>query len=347
MANTMKAAVFEKIGVVKVKEVPIPEIGDNDVLIKVKLTGICGTDWSIYNGWYSADKLPMIPGHEFSGVIAKLGKNAKGLKEGDRVTIDPSLSCGECINCKRGLTNICLKGGVLGCHKAGALCDYICVDYRKTFLLPDGISLEEGAMAEPAAVGVHAARKAGVADNQNILIFGSGTIGLMVLQACKVNKTKVLIIDPVDARLKIARNHGADYTAKPEVTREQVKNIFGEDGIDTIFICVGNPKTIDQAFSLARKGTRLIVLGGFNDNAKMVPATVQFCENDMVGCVIYTKDDFGRALDYLKAGIIKVRGMITHKFALEEIDRAYNLIKSRPAEVIKVLVTVNKTGGGE
>jgi len=88
MANTMKAAVFEAVKVVKVKEVPIPEIGDDDVLIKVKLTGICGTDWSIYNGWYSADKLPMIPGHEFSGVIAKVGKNAKGWKEGDRVTAD-------------------------------------------------------------------------------------------------------------------------------------------------------------------------------------------------------------------------------------------------------------------
>jgi len=329
----------------KAVEKPVPT--DDEVLVKVCFVGICGSDTHAYFEPVPYMKLPVVQGHEFSGVVTGVGRNVKGIKEGDRVTIDPSLSCGECINCKRGLTNICLKGGVLGCHKAGALCDYICVDYRKTFLLPDGISLEEGAMAEPAAVGVHAARKAGVADNQNILIFGSGTIGLMVLQACKVNKTKVLIIDPVDARLKIARNHGADYTAKPEVTREQVKNIFGEDGIDTIFICVGNPKTIDQAFSLARKGTRLIVLGGFNDNAKMVPATVQFCENDMVGCVIYTKDDFGRALDYLKAGIIKVRGMITHKFALEEIDRAYNLIKSRPAEVIKVLVTVNKTGGGE
>ena len=102
MAKTMKAAVFEAVKVIKVKEVPIPEIGDDDVLIKVKNTGICGTDWSIYNGWYSADKLPMIPGHEFSGVLAKVGKNAKELKEGDRVTADINMSCGTCFYCMRG-----------------------------------------------------------------------------------------------------------------------------------------------------------------------------------------------------------------------------------------------------
>ena len=96
MAEKMKAAVFEKVGVIKVQEVPIPEINEDEVLIQVKYTGICGTDWSIYNGWYSADKLPMIPGHEFSGVIAKVGSKNRGLKEGDRVTADINMSCGTC-----------------------------------------------------------------------------------------------------------------------------------------------------------------------------------------------------------------------------------------------------------
>src|SRR5512137_1771667 len=99
MANTMKAAVFDAIKSIKVKEVPIPEIGDDDVLIKVKNTGICGTDWSIYNGWYSADKLPMIAGHEFSGVIAQVGRNVTKLKEGDRVTADINMYCGHCYYC--------------------------------------------------------------------------------------------------------------------------------------------------------------------------------------------------------------------------------------------------------
>ena len=102
MADMMKAAVFEKPKQVMIKQVPVPQIGPNEVLIKVKYTGICGTDWSIYNGWYSADKLPMIPGHEFSGVIAKVGKNTRGLKEGDRVTADINMSCGHCFYCMHG-----------------------------------------------------------------------------------------------------------------------------------------------------------------------------------------------------------------------------------------------------
>ena len=121
MANTMKAAVFEKPGVIKVQEVKIPEINDDQVLIQIKYTGICGTDWSIYNGWYSSDKLPMIPGHEFSGVITKVGKNAKGLQEGDRVTADINMSCGTCFSCLRGAKLLCNEFTQLGIHTNGTL----------------------------------------------------------------------------------------------------------------------------------------------------------------------------------------------------------------------------------
>ncbi len=125
MGNTMKAAVFEAIKTIKVKEVPIPEIGEDDVLIKVKNTGICGTDWSIYNGWYSADKLPMIAGHEFSGVIAKVGKNVKGLKEGDRVTADINMFCGHCYYCTQHNYLMCDQFTQLGIHTDGTYAEYV------------------------------------------------------------------------------------------------------------------------------------------------------------------------------------------------------------------------------
>ena len=141
MANTMKAAVFEAVKVVKVKEVPIPEIGDDDVLIKVKLTGICGTDWSIYNGWYSADKLPMIPGHEFSGVIAKVGKNVKGLKEGDRVTADINMYCGNCYYCSQGNYLMCDQFTQLGIHTDGTFAEYVKAPAKLLHHLPDNLSL--------------------------------------------------------------------------------------------------------------------------------------------------------------------------------------------------------------
>src|SRR5512141_2226000 len=125
MANTMKAAVLESVKCFEIKEVPIPEISEGEVLIQVKNTGICGTDWSIYNGWYSADKLPMIPGHEFSGVIAKLGANATAFKEGDRVTADINMSCGTCFYCIRGEKLLCDKFTQLGIHTDGTFAEYV------------------------------------------------------------------------------------------------------------------------------------------------------------------------------------------------------------------------------
>ena len=119
MAQTMKAAIIEKPEKLVVKEVPVPEVLDDEVLIKVKYTGICGTDWSIYTGKYSADRLPLIPGHEFSGIIVKAGKNAKQLKEGDRVTADINMSCGSCFYCKKGLKLMCREFTQLGIERQG------------------------------------------------------------------------------------------------------------------------------------------------------------------------------------------------------------------------------------
>ncbi len=149
MADMMKAAVFEKPGVIKVKEVPVPDIGENEVLIKIKYTGICGTDWSIYNGWYSADRLPMIPGHEFSGVIAKIGKKARGLIEGERVTADINRSCGTCFYCIRGEKLLCDSFTQLGIQTNGTFAEYVKAPAAQVHILPEKLSFEEGAFIEP------------------------------------------------------------------------------------------------------------------------------------------------------------------------------------------------------
>jgi D-arabinose 1-dehydrogenase-like Zn-dependent alcohol dehydrogenase len=152
MAETMKAAVLESVKVVRIKEVPVPEIGAGEVLVKVKNTGICGTDWSIYNGWYSADKLPMIPGHEFSGVIAKVGRDGNGLKEGDRVTADINMSCGHCYYCIRGQQLLCNNFTQLGIHTNGTYAEYVKAQASLVHHLPDNLSFEEGLSSSPSRV---------------------------------------------------------------------------------------------------------------------------------------------------------------------------------------------------
>jgi threonine dehydrogenase-like Zn-dependent dehydrogenase len=173
MAEMMKAAVVEKPNRLVLKEVPVPRIGDEEVLIKVKYTGICGTDWSIFTGKYSSDRLPFIPGHEFSGVIARVGKNARYLKEGDRVTADINMSCGTCFYCKRGQKLMCPEFTQLGIHVDGTYAEYVKVHWELVHRLPDSIDFLTGAFIEPVSCVIHSAKAVQVEMGSSVAILGS------------------------------------------------------------------------------------------------------------------------------------------------------------------------------
>ncbi len=145
MGKMMKAAVFEKVEKITVKQVPVPEISEDEVLIKVKYTGICGTDWSIYTGKYSADKLPLIAGHEFSGTIAQVGKKARNLREGDRVTADINMSCGSCFYCRQGQKLLCPDFHQLGIHVDGTYAEYVKAPWEQVHKLPENLTFLQAA----------------------------------------------------------------------------------------------------------------------------------------------------------------------------------------------------------
>jgi threonine dehydrogenase-like Zn-dependent dehydrogenase len=264
MANTMKAAVFEAVKVVKVKEVPIPKIGNDDVLIKVKLTGICGTDWSIYNGWYSADKLPMIPGHEFSGVIAEVGKNVKAWKEGERVTADINMYCGNCYYCSQGNYLMCDQFTQLGIHTDGTFAEYVKAPAKLLHHLPDNLSFEAGAFIEPVSCCIHAAKAVNARVGGSMAIIGCG-LGVLharmaVLRAC----APVIVIGDNKKRLSIAKDMGADYTIDIHEVADpvaEVKKLTGGRGADYVIEAVGSVKTYEQAFAMVRKGGTLSAFG--------------------------------------------------------------------------------------
>ncbi len=264
MANTMKAAVFEAVKVVKVKEVPIPEIGDDEVLIKVKNTGICGTDWSIYNGWYSADKLPMIPGHEFSGVVAKVGKNAKPWKEGDRVTADINMYCGNCYYCSQGNYLMCDQFTQLGIHTDGTFAEYVKAPAKLLHHLPDNLSFEAGAFIEPVSCCIHAAKAVNARVGGSIAIVGCGLGVLHARMAVLRSCAPVIIIGDNKKRLSIAKDMGADYTINVNEVADpvaEVKKLTGGRGADYVIEAVGSVKTYEQAFAMVRKGGTLSAFG--------------------------------------------------------------------------------------
>ena len=343
MANMMKAAVFEKVGVIKVKEVPVPDISDNEVLIKIKYTGICGTDWSIYNGWYSADKLPMIPGHEFSGVIAKLGKNAKGLKEGDRVTADINMSCGTCFYCIRGEKLLCNNFTQLGIHINGTFAEYVKAPWSQVHILPENLSFEAGAFIEPVSCVIHAAKAMDARLGSSVAIIGCG-LGVLharmaVLRAC----APVIIIGNNEKRLRIAKEMGADHIIDIDKVSDPVAEVIkltSGRGADYVIEAVGSTKTYEQAFAMLRRGGKLSAFGitGEQDTMKIRPFEFVLGEKKVTGSCAGVGSDWPDAMTLISNGRIDPKPLFSMKVPLEDLDWALHELR-KDLSLFKIFVS--------
>jgi len=343
MANMMKAAVFEKIGVIKVKDVPVPEIGENDVLIKVKNTGICGTDWSIYNGWYSADKLPMIPGHEFSGVVAKVGKNVKGVNEGDRVTCDINMSCGKCFYCIKGEKLLCDNFTQLGIHTDGTFAEFVKAPASLLHKLPDNMSFEEGAFIEPVSCVIHAAKAMDACLGSSVAIIGCG-LGVLharmaVLRAC----APVIIFGDNRKRLQIAKDMGADYAIHIDDVADPVAEVMKLTqgrGVDYAIEAVGTVKTYEQAFAMLRRGGRLSAFGitGEQDVMNIRPFEFVLGEKKVTGSCAGVGADWPDAITLISNGRINPKPLFSLKVPLEDLEWALHELRKDPS-LFKVFVS--------
>ncbi len=343
MANMMKAAVFEKVGVIKVKEVPIPEIGDDEVLIKVKNTGICGTDWSIYNGWYSADKLPMIAGHEFSGVIARIGKKNNGFKEGDRVTADINMSCGTCFYCLHGQKLLCDSFTQLGIHTDGTFAEYVKAPVSLLHKLPDNLSFEEGAFIEPVSCVIHAAKAMDACLGSSVVIIGCG-LGVLharmaVLRAC----APVIIFGDNRKRLQIAKDMGADYAIHIDDVADPVAEVMrltNGRGADYAIEAVGKVETYEQAFAMLRRGGKLSAFGitGEQDVMRVRPFEFVLGEKKVTGSCAGVGADWPDAMTLISAGRINPKPLFSMKVPLEDLEWALHELRRDPS-LFKIFVS--------
>ena len=202
-----------------------PTPGSKEVTIKIAYCGICGSDLHAFKGEHPFISLPATPGHEFSGIVSTIGKNVYDFKAGDRVTVEPSLVCGQCYNCKTGRYNICLNLRVMGCQGDGAMADYLIVPADKVVPIPKNLSLKHAALVEPLAVGVHAVKRGGDLFNKNVVIIGAGTIGLSVLLCVvKAGAKNIIITDLSYERLELARQLGANLRHKVQIHRQRRRN---------------------------------------------------------------------------------------------------------------------------
>jgi len=322
-----------------IEEVDIPKPALNEVLIKVKACGICGTDLHAYYGEHPFISYPIVPGHEFSGIIEKTDEH---------VVVEPLLTCGKCYNCKIGRYNICNDLKVIGCQTDGAFAQYITVPINKVFSIPKDMSFEEATFVEPIAVGIHAIKKAGDIKGERIVIMGAGPIGLIILQLSKIFGVKeVIITDILNSRLKLAKELGANYAinVKEENLIEWVYNTFGRDGIDKVFECVGGDQsiTINQAINLTRKGTRIILIGVFKRSLPVEIKLIQDRELEIVGSLVYTSIDFSEAINLLYTKKINVNKLISKLLPLERVEEAMKMLVEEKERYIKIILKPNDT----
>ncbi|MCL4386121.1 MAG: alcohol dehydrogenase catalytic domain-containing protein [Cyanobacteria bacterium] len=339
----MKAAVFEKPGVISIKEIPIPEINDDEVLIKVKYTGICGTDWSIYTGAYSADKLPMVAGHEFSGIIAKVGKNAKGLKEGDRVTADINMSCGVCFYCRRGQKLMCQTFTQLGIHTDGSYAEYVKAPWDQVHILPDNLDFETGAFIEPVSCVIHSSKAMNLKIGSSVAVIGCGLGILHSVLAILRGAAPVIIIGDNEKRLNIAKKMGVDYTINIHNTSDvvsEVKKLTEGRGADYVIEAVGTTKTYEQAFKMVRPGGTVAAFGICPPDAeiKIKPYDLVLGEKTVVGSCAGVGVDWLDAMALLSHGRIDAKKMFSMAVPLEELEWALKELKADP-NLIKVFVS--------
>ena len=341
----MLQAVLEQPQKVTLRDIDKPVAGPGQILIKVKEIGVCGSDIHAYYGKHPYISCPIVQGHEFSGQVVEVGAGVKGLRTGTDVTVMPQVVCGTCYPCRHGSYHICNSLKVIGCQVGGAAQEYFAVDAKLALPLPRGMSYDLGAMIEPAAVGAHALSRLGNVKGMNILVLGAGPIGNLTAQTARgLGARSVMITDVSDFRLDIARRCGIQGCVNPakENLDEAIVRHFGSDRADAILECVGAQATVEQAITLSRKGTDIVIVGVFGQKPSIDIGLVQDKELRLIGTLMYREPDYRTAIRLLQSKAIDAAPLITHRFAFRDYAAAYLHIERNKDSTMKVLIDMEK-----
>lgn len=329
----MKAAVFHGKDVgLKIEDVPSPEISDDQILVKVAACGVCHTDLHyIEHGVPTFKKPPIILGHEASGIVAQVGANVTNVKQGQRVLIPAVLTCGRCQACRQGRENICSAMTMLGNHFDGAYAEYVAVPAKDVLDLPESIPLEEASIiADAISTPYHAVKnRAQVKPGDTVVVFGCGGVGINAVQLAAAVGGYVIAVDVNPRKLEWAAEFGAARTINAkEVERvsKEVKKLTG-GGADIAMEVIGNPETIEEAFDCVRVGGRLCVVGYTHKTISIVAGKIMFKELEVVGSLGCRPVDYVPLIRMVEQGKVDVKRLVTHRFSLDEIGKAFEVMK--------------------
>lgn len=344
----MKAARFYEKGTMIVEEVAVKEPGPEEVLIRVKYCGICGTDVHIFNGEKGSAEVhpPVILGHEFSGEVLKTGSRVRRLKAGDRVSADPNTYCGTCYFCTNGKKHLCPDMEGLGTAVDGGFAEYITVPEKTVYLIPEQVSDEAAAMAEPISCCLHGFDMAEVKLGDTVMIVGTGNIGLIMVQlACHAGAAMVIAVEPNEKRRQKALMLGADITVDPGTENlDEVLRRYKISNIDKVIDCAGLVSTAEYSVKYAGKGAVVMLFGltGPDDVMNLKPFDVFKKELTIRGSFV-NPDTYERAVRLLETGIIRTEEIITKIRNLDDIQAVFE--NREYAEDGKVLIQCSQEVG--
>ena len=342
----MKAIVLTGIRQMEMANVPEPTIKkDDEVLLKVEVVGVCGSDVHYYETGRIGSQIveyPFVVGHECAATVEAVGSAVTRIKAGDGVVVDPAIACNNCDQCKQGRKNTCRNLKFLGCpgQANGCLCEYIVMPEDCCFPIDDKITFAQGVLCEPLAIGVYAVKQACISENTDIAILGSGPIGLSCLvSAVAENANACYVTEKIEERVEAAKKNGASWVGNPN-KEDIVKEILRLEpaGMDVVFECAGQQETIDQAVELLKPGGKLMLVGIPRlERISFIIDKIRRKEITIVN-VRRQNDCTQMAIDLIAAGETNVDFMITHRFKLEQTQQAFDMVAEYRDGVIKALI---------
>jgi L-gulonate 5-dehydrogenase len=338
----MKIGIVEKPGVLKIGERDIPKVQkDDDVLIKVKRAGICGSDIHIYHGKNPFAVYPRVWGHEFVGEVLEIGAGVKNIKKGMHVVIEPIVYCGKCYACRQGRGNVCETLNVRGVHVDGGCQEYYVAPESNVYELPASLPWDEAALVEPFTIGAQVCYRGNVQKGDFVLVMGAGTIGLTVAQMAKLNGATVIITDLVQDKLDYAKARGADYTinVKEHDMFEKVREITGGMGANVTVDAVCIKKSFEDAIQITSVAGRIVELSFSETPSDIAPKLIVQKELTICGTRHQTRR-FPVVIDYIKQGKLQLAGFVTKTFPLSEMVEAFEYADKNNATVRKILINM-------
>lgn len=330
----MRAAVFYGPHMpLRVEDMPVPALDAGEVLVKVAACGLCHTDLHyIDHGVPTVKTPPMILGHETSGTVVLSGTAAGAIKEGDRVLLPAILTCGQCAACRYGRENICQHMRMFGNDVDGAYAEYVKAPAKDVFILPPEIPLVEGCIiADAVTTPYHAVKnRAEVRPGDSVVIFGCGGVGLNVVQFAHLAGGSVIAVDVVEERLEWARRLGATMTVNPRQTEgsvaRKIRQLTG-GGADIALEAIGNPSTIQEAFSSLHPGGRLVVVGYSDREVALNAGRIMYREMEIRGSLGCRPVDYPRVIELARTGRIQVVPLVTARFPLADINEGLDALR--------------------